>query len=300
MDIRSIKAFRKSRLFTQSRDVHDSAVTGIFTAFTYHPLIQNNESGYNGEHGIYQSNSGDFPTIVGNYLHHNFAAGIHMNGDIRFKPGDGIISFGIIEDNIILENGLGGGSGINMDGVSDSIVQNNLLYDNHASGISLYAIDGAEGSSRNKVYNNTIVMAPSSRWCINIPKSGKGRPNPTGNKIKNNILYTPSTTKGSVLIYSSTASGFESDYNVVVNRFSASGGKRIITLAQWKALGYDLHSIISMPNDLFVNPTNDDYHLKTGSPAINAGTSLAGVTDDIDSISRPQGSAYDIGCYESQ
>ncbi|KRT66581.1 MAG: polysaccharide lyase, partial [Candidatus Dadabacteria bacterium CSP1-2] len=202
----------------QNCDVHDSAVTGIFTAFTYHPLIQKNESGYNGEHGIYQSNSGDFPTIVGNYLHHNFAAGIHMNGDIRFKPGDGIISYGIIENNIILENGLGGGSGINMDGVSDSIVQNNLLYDNHASGISLYAIDGAEGSSRNKVYNNTIVMAPGSRWCINIPKSAKGRPNPTGNKIKNNILYTPSTTKGSVLIYSSTASGFESDYNVVVNR----------------------------------------------------------------------------------
>ncbi|HJZ04796.1 MAG TPA: right-handed parallel beta-helix repeat-containing protein, partial [Patescibacteria group bacterium] len=117
----------------QNCDVHDSAVTGIFTAFTYHPLIQKNESGYNGEHGIYQSNSGDFPTIVGNYLHHNFAAGIHMNGDIRFKPGDGIISYGIIENNIILENGLGGGSGINMDGVSDSIVQNNLLYDNHAS-----------------------------------------------------------------------------------------------------------------------------------------------------------------------
>ncbi|MBF8303038.1 MAG: Polysaccharide lyase [Candidatus Dadabacteria bacterium] len=284
-------------------DVHDSAVTGIFTAFTYHPLIQNNESAFNGEHGIYQSNSGDFPTIVGNYLHHNFAAGIHMNGDKRFKPGDGIISYGIIENNIILENGLGGGSGINMDGVSDSIVQNNLLYDNHASGISLYAIDGAEGSSRNKIYNNTIVMAPSSRWCINIPKSAKGRPNPTGNKIKNNILYTPSTTKGSVLIYSSTASSFESDYNVVVNRFSASGGKRIITLAQWKASGYDQQSIISTPNDLFVNPTNDDYYLKNGSPgspAINAGTSLTEVTDDLDGISRPKGSAYDIGCYESQ
>src|SRR3989304_3714118 len=128
------------------------------TALTYHPLIQNNESAFNGEHGIYQSNSGDFPTIVGNYLHHNFAAGIHMNGDIRFKPGDGIISFGLIENNIILENGLGGGSGINMDGVSAIIVQNNLLYANHASVISLYEIKGAEGSSRNKGYKNTIVM----------------------------------------------------------------------------------------------------------------------------------------------
>jgi len=280
--------------------VHDSALTGIFTAFTYHPVIQDNESAFNGEHGIYQSNSGDYPNIIGNFIHDNFAAGIHMNGDLRFKPGDGIISLGIIEDNIIWENGLGGGSGINMDGVSDSIVRNNLLYENHASGISLYAIDGAEGSSRNEIYNNTIVMAPNSRWCINIPKSGKGRPNPKGNKIKNNILFTPSSTKGSILIYSSTAPGFESDYNVVVNRFSTTGGKKIIALTQWRALGFDTHSIVSMPNDLFADTTNDDYHLKNGSPAINAGTPLSEVVDDLDSVLRPLGIGYDIGAYESQ
>jgi len=40
---------------------HNSGLTGIFLAFCYHPLIQNNESYSNGEHGIYQSNSGDFP-----------------------------------------------------------------------------------------------------------------------------------------------------------------------------------------------------------------------------------------------
>ncbi len=280
--------------------VHDSGLTGIFLAFSYHPFIQNNDSYENGEHGIYQSNSGDFPTIVENELHHNFSAGIHVNGDIRFKPGDGIISFGLIEKNIIWENGNGGGSGINMDGASDSIVRNNLLYNNHASGISLYAIDGGEGSSRNKVYNNTIVMAPNSRWCVNIPKSSKGKANPTENKIKNNILYTASSNKGSVLIYSSTSSGFESDYNVVVNRFSSSGGKRITTLSQWQALGYDQHSIIATPSDLFVDPANFDYHLKSGSPAIDAGTTLTDVIFDLEGVSRPQpqGSAYDIGCYE--
>src|SRR2546426_1173138 len=34
----------------QNCTVHNSAVTGIFTAFSYHPLIQNNESYSNGEH----------------------------------------------------------------------------------------------------------------------------------------------------------------------------------------------------------------------------------------------------------
>src|SRR5215472_4660003 len=200
--------------------VHGAASTGIFLAFSDHPLIQNNETSFNGEHGIYDSNSADFPTIAGNRSHHNHAAGIHMNGDRNFTPGDGIISFALVEKNIIYENGTGGGSGINCDGVSDSIFRNNLLYNNHASGISLYAIDGAEGSSRNLVYNNTIVMASGSRWCINIPASDAGLPNPTGNKVKNNILYTSDAGRGSVLIYSSSPTGFESDYNVVVGRFS--------------------------------------------------------------------------------
>src|SRR5712692_3625585 len=189
--------------------VHGSTLTGIFLAFSDHPLIQTNESAFNGEHGIYDSNSGDYPTIRGNRSYHNHSAGIHMNGDRTQTPGDGIISFAVVEKNTIYENGAGGGSGINCDGVSDSIFRNNLLYNNHASGISLYAIDGAEGSSRNKVYNNTIIMAAGARWCVNVPSAAEGQPDPTGNQIKNNILYTPDTVlRGSVLTYSSAVTGF--------------------------------------------------------------------------------------------
>src|SRR6266404_8992604 len=80
--------------------VHGSALTGIFLAFSDHPLIQNNESTLNGEHGVYDSNSGDYPTIRGNKSHHNHSAGIHMNGDRTQTPGDGIISFAVVEKNI--------------------------------------------------------------------------------------------------------------------------------------------------------------------------------------------------------
>ena len=280
--------------------VHNSTVTGIFLAFCYHPLIQFNQSASNGEHGIYQSNSGDFPTIRGNTLHHNFSAGIHMNGDRNFTPGDGIISFALVERNVIYENGAppGGGSGINCDGVSDSVIINNLLYNNHASGISLYAIDGAAGSSRNKVYNNTIVMAADGRWCINIPAAAEGQPDPIGNKVKNNILYTAHTFRGSIATYSNSVSGFESDYNTVVNRFSIDEGDTNMSLVAWQALGYDLHSLISTPSALFVNAAANDFHLKPGSPAIDAGTPLAEVTQDLDGISRPQDSAFDMGCFE--
>lgn len=282
--------------------VHNSAVTGIFLAFGYHPLIQNNESYMNGEHGIYQSNSGDFPTIRGNRLHHNFSAGLHMNGDRNFTPGDGIISFALVEKNIVWENGAppGGASGINCDGVSDSLIRNNLLYNNHASGISLYGIDGAEGSSRNKVYNNTIVMAIDGRWCINIPAAAEGQPNPVGNDVKNNILYTPHTFRGSVSTYSNAVSGFSCDYNVVVNRFSIDDGGSNMSLTAWRLLGYDQHSIIATPAQLFTNPAVNDYSLKTGSPAIDMGLALgSNVPDDLVGLVRPQRLGYDIGCYEA-
>src|SRR5205085_9015949 len=145
---------------------HDNGKTtlgdGIFTAFANAPLLLNNEVANNSEHGIYHSNTGDSPTLRGNRSHHNRNAGFHLIGDLS-QGGDGQISFALIEKNIIWENGVGGASGINCDGLSDSTIRNNLLYNNHASGISLYAIDGAQGSSRNQVYHNPIVMASNAR-----------------------------------------------------------------------------------------------------------------------------------------
>jgi parallel beta-helix repeat protein len=287
------------RMTVQNCFVHNSAVTGIFLAFCYHPLIQYNQSANNGEHGIYQSNSGDYPIIRGNNLHHNSAAGLHMNGDRNFTPGDGIISFAIVEKNVVYENGATtGGSGINCDGVDDSLIRNNLLYNNHASGISLYATDGSEGSSRNTVSNNTIVMASDGRWCINIGASTEMQPNAIGNIIKNNILYTAHSFRGSISTYSGAVSGFVSDYNVIVNRFSSDDGNTNMSLAQWQALGYDLHSFVATPSALFFNPVGNNYHLKFGSPAVNAGTSLHEVLDDLDGRPRPQAGVYDIGSFE--
>src|SRR6185436_9968406 len=181
----------------------------------------------------------------------------------------------------------------------DSVFRNNLLYDNHAFGISLFSTDGAHGSSRNKVYNNTIVQALNGRWCLNIPKS-KGKASPVGNVARNNILYTERADKGAIDVYSTAAGVLTSDYNAVVDRFSTNGGTSVTsTLAQWRAFGYDAHSLISTAAALFVDPASGDYRLKEGSPAIDAGTNLSpDVVADIVGTARPQRLAYDIGCYE--
>jgi hypothetical protein len=65
---------------------------------------------------------------------------------------------------------------------------------------------------------------------------------------------------------------------------------------QWEsyrtATGQDSNSIIGNP--LF----NIDYSLAGNSPCIDAGMTLTAVTDDFNSVSRPQGDGYDIGAFE--
>ena len=272
--------------------VHGSGLTGIFTAFSDDLLIEANESYANGEHGVYTSNSGDRPAIRDNLLHGNFAAGIHMNADVS-QGGDGVISGALVERNVIFGNGVGGGSGINMDGVSSSIVRNNLIYDEHASGISLFQQDGAVCSSDNLVANNTVVVAADGRWALNMPDAGC-----TGNQVFNNVFYTAHSWRGAIAIASPTPTGFASDYNAVMDRMSTDGGDSRITLAEWQTLGHGAHSFIATPDQLFVDPAGGDFHLSPGGPAIDAGTALADVTQDIEGLPRPQGNAWDIGAYE--
>jgi len=271
----------------------DNGVWGIFTDFSDYTMIEGSLSyGAVEEHGIYISNSSDYPIIRHNILHHNNGCGLHMNGDISMG-GDGIISSGLVEGNIIFENGPGGGSGINMDGVTDTIVRNNLLYKNHASGISLYQIDGGSGSQNNLVLNNTIVMAEDGRWGINIAGA-----NDTGNQLLNNIIYSYHSWRGSISIPAPDLVGFISDYNVVIDRFSTDGGGTRLSLLEWQALGYDTHSLIATPDQLFADESASDYRLKPGSPAIDHGTILDSVTDDLLGNPRPAGSTHDIGAYE--
>lgn len=298
IDVRGSEGSFAHHITVRGCIVHHNGIstgrTGIFSAFVNYLLVEYNESYNNGEHGIYHSNSGDHPIIRGNVLHHNVDCGLHMNGDASMG-GDGVISYALVERNTIYENGTGGGSGINMDGVTHSIVRNNLLYDNHASGISLYQIDGGSGSHDNRVLNNTVVMAADSRWAINIPDT-----NDTGNQVFNNIIYSHHSWRGCILIPTPGLAGFQSDYNVVMDRFSTDGGDTRIGLAAWQALGYDAHSFVATPDQLFVDPAGDDYHLKSGSPAVDAGTTLSDVPDDLEGHPRPVGAAFDIGAYERQ
>lgn len=274
---------------------HNNYRWGIFTGFTDDLTIENNTCSFSAaEHGIYVSNSSDRPIIRNNHSFNNNGCGIHMNGDISMGD-DGIISNAIVEGNILHDNGYGGGSAINMDGVQDSKIFNNLIYNNHATGIAMFQIDGGDASKNNKVYNNTIIQPSDGRWCI-ISVDGS-----TGNTIYNNILINHHGFRGSISIDAASASGFVSDYNILVNRLSDDDGNSNMNLTQWQSLGYDLHSMIANPEaQIFIDYLNNNFHLQQNSQAVDAGTNLVLpiVYEDMDNISRPQGSGFDIGCYE--
>ncbi|HET9062617.1 MAG TPA: right-handed parallel beta-helix repeat-containing protein, partial [Candidatus Binatia bacterium] len=271
----------------------DNGRWGIFTGFTDDLLVENNETyGSVLEHGIYISNSCDRPVARGNHVHDNFANGIHLNGD-ESQGGDGWIEDALIEGNVIHGNGAGGGSGINGDGLINSVIRNNLLYDNHASGISLYRIDGATGATGNVVVNNTILNAANARWCINIDNGS------TGNTLRNNILYNEHSFRGVITIDPSSLQGFSSDYNSVMSRFSSDGGNTVIGFAAWQALGYDANSFLATPAQLFLSP-GIDFHLAATSAAIDAGTATHAPSVDLDGAPRPVGGGYDVGAYEAQ
>jgi hypothetical protein len=249
-------------------------------------LIEDNECSRSvEEHGIYVSNSGDRPVVRHNILWGNNANGLHMNGDAE-QGGDGVISGALVDGNVIYDNGVAGGSGINGDGVADAVIQNNLLYGNHASGVSLYRIDGGAPSTGNLVVNNTIVMAEDGRWAINIQDAS------TGNTLRNNILLHLSADRGSVDLCAGCESGFVSDHNVVVDRFSLA--EQFVDLAGWRAAtGQDGASLISDSAALF----GADYVLAEGSPAVDAGDPDA-PDHDLAGNARPQGGGVDIGALE--
>ena len=277
---------------------HDYGNDGMYCVAPY-ALIENNQFYSNGEHGLYlgQGNM-DYVVLRNNVAHDNYNMGFHNNGDWGAPfDDDGILDNWLIEKNISYGNQ--NSHGMDADGMQLSVIRNNLIYDNGNNGIMFTGIGGSCGSRNNKVYNNTVIQQSGGSYCFNIyldwpPDMG----NPVGNKLKNNIFYHYGNQ--TMCIDSLGFPNFESDYNVVMAYFYIDDGATQETLAQWRTRGYDTHSVQASDTALFVNPSGKDFHLKAGSPAINAGTNLSpDVTDDLEGNSRPQGGAYDIGCYES-
>lgn len=284
-----IRAVTCQKVTLRGNRITGNGKWGVFTGFCDDLLIEDNDVSKSGQqHGVYASNSGDRPVIRRNRIWGNPQNGIHLNGDASMG-GDGLVTGAVVEENVIYGNGDRGGSAINGDGLERSVIQNNLLYDNHANGIALYRIDAGGPSRGNVIRHNTIVMPSKSRWCIRLYDGA------TGNTVRNNILLSAHDRRGAMDVSKDSVRGLDSDYNLVIGRYTLDDAESIIDLAAWrKATGQDAHSREATAGQLFAGK---DYALKKGAPAIDRG-GPADLTRDLAGNTRPVGGAVDIGAYE--
>ena len=171
------------------------------------------------------------------------------------------------------------------DGIGTFTVYNNVVKCPHNQANIIGFDNDVSGTASLVLYNNTVIGGGANTLRI---------PHKATVTVKNNVFVT---TYSSTLIQLSTlGSGSTFDYNIY---YRQDGNSSIIgysgskTLSQWKALGYDAHSLNANPM------LNDSLYPSTTAPEINKGVVLGGVySTDKEGTTRPQGVATDMGAYE--
>ena len=179
----------------------------------------------------------------------------------NFKPNT--YAFGIYIDNY----------------ASNCLVYGNIIARCYGSGIFVH-------SGKNNIIENNIIVgshhAQAGYWYAHDAIPGYY----SNNHFCRNILYSTDPKAFLFLLHQFNDCVIaQSDHNVF---FNTNGGdyavkyvdssfnadsmestERISTLAEWRKLGYDRHSVTADP--MFADPDNDDYRLDPKSPALKLG-----------------------------
>jgi hypothetical protein len=164
-------------------------------------------------------------------------------------------------------------------------IYNNLIYSNNNLGLAITPNGDVPeppmqniGIVNNTIYNNGVDVGAAT-WGGGI---GVDNPNITNLLIRNNIV---SQNLQFQILVEVTIPSLMVDHNLVDGYRDYSADEIIGTE--------------SMAGDpLFVNPAGGDFHIQSGSPAIDMGTASEAPALDFDLKTRPVGAGYDIGAYE--
>lgn len=292
-----VRLSRSNNIEIRNCLIANNGTWGIFTDFSDDTTISNCDVyGSVEEHGIYISNSSDNAIIRNNLVHHNHGSGIQINADPSMG-GDGISSACLIENNLVYENGWGGGAAINLASVRESTIRNNIVAYNYAGGIAAWD-DGQGwqwGCKDLIIVHNTIYFRPlEGRWALSL-KNGS-----TGASVYNNILCGGG--RGGFEFNSNVLAGIEIDYNIYY-RFNSAFVVSIedgseYTMQRWRSTLYDVNSFFDVPGSLFLDAAGGNFHLDGLSSAIDRGIDV-GLDQDFEGDARPQGAGPDIGADEN-
>jgi len=259
--------------------IHDTGGEGIYVGSSfYHDTVKNpheihgvaihdnriENTGWDGiQLGCATQNAAIYRNRIVGYGAADIFASDHsvQNEGIRINPGTAARVF----DNYIQGGNPGSGSGIFANPHDDSVYDNNVIVTPGESGIVIGADAALNPGTSIALLNNTIV-SPAQHG-IEFWSTGS-----SGNTATNNLIVKPGA--GSEYVYKR--------YPSVVLPVTAP-----------------LH-VATVAEAGFVNAATHDYRLSAGSPAIDTGVSVAsfGVTTDLRGVTRPFGSANDIGAHE--
>jgi len=166
--------------------------------------------------------------------------------------------------------------------MSGNIVRGNIFHHNGLINVEAGIIIGGHD---NQLYNNISY----SNEGAGISQTEGGVNNfISNNTIFNNTLYGFVMNSGTATLRNNIF--WNNGSSITVNGGTITSSNNICSSTNTGC------SLFSDPR--FVNAATNDFHLQASSPAIDSGLILPGVTTDFDGVSRPQGSAYDIGAYE--
>jgi parallel beta-helix repeat protein len=284
-----INLIQSNHFILRNNRIHNNSVMGI--------SVDNGQNGEITNNIVYQNGGYDGILIARSRnidIHHNVAYSNFMNGiAINSSSHDNLIHHNIAYDNSCGWDQRYAGIAIEVDS-ENNMVFNNLSYNNCHGGY-------ITNSPNNEIYNNVFYGNKDSQILLGDWNGSK----PINNVFMNNIFFvTRSSDRAVGYFYSGTS------YNPLKNTYDhnlyyyVNGPDKSNMIAnlpedcsflEWQALGKEQNGVLGNPQ--FISPSNADFHLRSNSPAIDAGADV-GVIDDFDGNPRPQGAATDIGAFE--
>jgi len=259
--------------------------------------------------GAIRVQNSDNVTLEGNHVYMaHFNRGLMMPGLNH-----------IIKDNVVEYIS---GTGLSLTGAGNAMVTGNIfrhIGGSHANAVSVYQTIG-------DVHFEGNILTDASPLFTFRDLGG----NLT---VRNNLMYGNGTGRGiqewanpdnhQVTIENNTVVGIMSNNSLVIGSYNASylvrnnildgaSTEPSITFTHNLYVGLVWRQapsqgwvpaegeIIELDwNKVFVNPNNNNYRLRSDSPAVDSGTPL-NISIDLDGNPRPRGGGFDMGAYEFQ